>query len=325
MATLKDTFNRQFYYLRLSITDICNFRCRYCLPNGCQIIDQNFLTVPEIYRLVIAFAGLGVKKIRLTGGEATTRQNLTEIATTIANIPGIEKLALTTNGYHLKQHAQAYFDAGIRYLNISIDSLQTETFKAITGHDRLEKTLEGIDEALRIGFSSVKINVVLLKGINDNEINDFLQYIQNKPISVRYIELMQTGDNAEYFNTHHLSTKIIRQKLESAGWCQETRSLDAGPAIEFSHPDYRGRMGLIAPYSPDFCQTCNRLRVSSRGALHLCLFTELGYSLRELLQTDEQREALQCRIQNLLQHKPISHFLHQGDTGSTEQLAQIGG
>lgn len=325
MSNLSDNFGRNFSYLRLSVTDVCNFRCGYCLPNGYQRKDRSFLSISEIHRLVTAFSELGVRKIRLTGGEPTTRKDFTEIAAAVSSISGINKLAFTSNGYQLKKRAQEYFDAGLTYVNVSVDSLQAEKFKQITGHDRLDSILEGIDEAPRVGFESVKINVVLLKGINDDEVNDFLRYIRDKPVSVRYIELMQTGDNQAYFNKHHLSADIIRQKLIMEGWNQQVRSIDAGPAIEFSHPDYQGRIGLIAPYSPEFCQTCNRLRISSRGALHLCLFAALGYDLRRWLQADEQKDELKQRIQNLLQHKEQSHFLHQGGTGSTEQLAQIGG
>ncbi len=325
MLTLSDSFNRHFYYLRLSLTDICNFRCSYCLPNGCKSYHKNSLSLDEIRRLVTAFTELGVRKIRLTGGEPTTRKNFTDIASTVANIPDVKKLAFTTNGYQLEERAEEFFNAGLRHINVSVDSLQAEKFKAITGHNRLNSILKGIDKSLQLGFDSVKINVVLLKNVNDDEIADFLDYVKNKPISIRFIELMQTGDNYIYFKKHHLSADTIRKNLQKNDWQQQLREVDSGPAIEFSHADYQGLVGLIAPYSPNFCQTCNRLRISSQGVLHLCLFSKHGYDLRHYLQADNQKDLLIQEIQKVITHKKSSHSLLQGFTGSTQQLAQIGG
>lgn len=323
---LQDPFGRRFPYLRLSVTDVCNFRCGYCLPDGyTKSGNHQFLSPVEIQRLVTAFAALGTWKIRLTGGEPTLRQDFTTITHMLANVDGVERLAFTTNGYKLPERAQAFYDAGLRAINISIDSLDPARFASLTGHDRLQEVTTGVDAALEAGFEAVKINTVLLKGINDAALDDFIAFIAHRPVSLRFIELMQTGDNHAYFRDHHASASLIRDQLLVRGWVEQPRAIGAGPAIEFSHADYAGRIGLIAPYSKDFCASCNRLRVSARGELHLCLFGESGFDLRPLLQDDSQQEELQTRIMDALQFKRSGHFLHDGDTGIRQHFAAIGG
>lgn len=323
---IEDRFGRRFPYLRLSVTDVCNFRCTYCLPDGYQKThDDTFITLPEIARLVTAFAEMGTWKIRLTGGEPTVRPDFIDIAKTVSSIPGIRRVAFTTNGYKLPERARGYYDAGLRAINVSIDSLDPRKFHEITGHDRLDEVVDGVSAALEAGFDSVKVNTVLLKGLNDDELDGFLDFVTDRPVSLRFIELMQTGDNLDYFRKHHIPATVIRNKLALRGWTLQERGEGAGPAVEYAHPDYAGRIGLIAPYAKDFCATCNRLRVSARGALHLCLFGAGGYDLRPLLQDDAQKEELQDKIMNLMQYKRSSHFLHDGNTGTRQHLASIGG
>lgn len=322
---LQDSFGRKFPYLRLSITEVCNFRCTYCLPNGYQKTDRDFLTLPEIRRLAVAFAALGTHKIRLTGGEPTVRRDLMEIARAVSAIPGIRTVALTTNGYDLKENANAYREAGINALNVSVDSLDPTRFHAITGQDRLAHVLEGIEAAKAAGFARIKINSVLLKEVTDQTLPDFLAWIQREALSIRFIELMQTGENREFFAQHHISAGVIIGQLLEHGFVPVLRQPDAGPAQEFTHPDYAGRIGIIAPYSKDFCKSCNRLRVTSRGKLMLCLFGEGGYDLRPYLQHDDQREELIDAIASALHFKHETHYLHQGMTGSTPHLASLGG
>jgi cyclic pyranopterin phosphate synthase len=288
---LADNFGRRFPYLRLSVTDVCNFSCSYCLPDGYKKTGcESFLNQEEIVRLVKAFAALGVWKIRLTGGEPTVRPDFIQIAQRVASVQGIKKLAFTTNGYKLPERAQSYYNAGLRAINISIDSLNAEKFKAITKHDRLEEILDGLEACHDAGFESVKINTVLLKGYNDNELDDFIAFVQDKPVSLRFIELMRTGDNQDYFSEHHLPGTRVTNGFLAQGWRMKPRVEGAGPAQEFEHKDSKGTIGLIAPYSKDFCKSCNRLRMSAKGALHLCLFGEGGYSVRHLLQSDEQQK-----------------------------------
>lgn len=325
-TVLTDSFGRRFPYLRLSVTDVCNFRCSYCLPDGYKKSGcEPFLSVEEIGRLVRGFAGMGTWKIRLTGGEPTVRSDFTEIVKTVSATPGIQRLAFTTNGYRLPERAEEFYNAGLRAINISIDSLKAGKFKDITGHDRLEEILDGIHAVFDVGFEAVKINTVLLKGLNDDELDDFVDFVQDKPLSLRFIELMRTLDNQDYYSAHHLSGQTVREKLLMRGWQEIERAEGAGPAVEFTHPSSRGRIGIIAPYSKDFCKTCNRLRVSAKGALHLCLFGTGGYSLREYLQHDDQMEELQNKVMDLMRFKRSSHFLQQNDSGATPHLASIGG
>ena len=323
---LVDNFNRSFPYLRLSITDVCNFSCQYCLPNGYQKTgNEHFLRKDEINRLVDAFVELGVWKIRLTGGEPTIRKDFTEIAQMIASKPQVETMAFTTNGYRLKERAQEWFDAGMNAINISIDSFNAKNFHQITGHNRMQEVRDGIDKTLKVGFEKVKINVVLLKGVNDDEVDQYLEYVKDTPVSVRYIELMQTGDNLTYFNKFHLSADHVKDQLVKRGWVENIRTSGAGPAVNFTHSDYAGSVGLIAPYSKDFCTGCNRLRITSTGDLRLCLFGNVGIPLRHMLQNDDQKEPLKTAIRKQLEFKASSHFLAMGDTGIMTNLSSTGG
>ena len=325
-TNLQDRFARTFPYLRLSLTDVCNFRCTYCLPDGYRKTGESkFLTIREIGNLVDAFAGLGVEKIRLTGGEPSVRKDFTDIARRVAEHPKIKTVAFTTNGYRLRDHARRWRDAGLTHINVSLDSLDSDRFRTITGHDRLTEVLEGITAAKAAGFEQVKVNTVLLRGINDDEISDFIEFVRSRAVSIRFIELMRTGDNRDYFNTYHLSSESIRNLLLSTGWTRRPRSYADGPAEEYSHPDYAGRIGIIAPYSKDFCQNCNRLRVTASGDLRLCLFGNLGVPLRALLQSPAQKPELKSVISRQLAFKESSHFLGDGLTGLTPHLASIGG
>ena len=326
MKPLQDLQGRKFPYLRLSVTDLCNFRCTYCLPDGCE--DHNHkasLSLDEIRRLVTAFARVGVEKIRLTGGEPTLRKDFTEIVRTIKQVPGIKKIAMTTNGYKMDQRIGQWLEAGVDAINVSVDSLDPDTFKLITGHDRLQEILTGIQNGFAQGMSSIKVNAVAMKGVNDDKLDAFLAWVKDQPVTLRVIELMQTGENEAFFRQYHMPGSSIREKLLQKGWVRMVRSADAGPAQEFYHPDYQGKIGLIMPYSKDFCDDCNRLRVTSLGQLQLCLFAESGVELRDLLQADDQQPILLKRIQESLRLKEDSHFLDQGFTGNTQNLAQYGG
>ena len=325
LAELTDSFARRFTYLRLSLTEKCNFRCTYCLPNGSECFStQQDLTLAEIRRLVAAFAQLGTRKVRLTGGEPSLRRDLCEIIHSIKQIDGIESVALTTNGFRLEQDVAEWRAAGLDALNVSVDSLRPENFQLITGSGKLPGILRGLDRAQQLGFRQLKINSVLLRDLNHRELDDFLAFLRERDLCVRFIELMRTGDNADYFSAHHLSGQLIQQQLLDQGWTQQVRGRHAGPAQEFMHPDYAGRIGLIMPYSQDFCSSCNRLRVSSQGDLYLCLFAGQHQSLRHFLQDDDPQPLMQF-LTSALQHKASGHELQQGVTGSTRHLAMIGG
>lgn len=324
-SSLTDRFARTFGYLRLSLTEKCNFSCSYCLPDGseCHSMDDD-LNLVEIRRLVTAFALLGTQKIRLTGGEPSLRRDLCEIIKICKSVDGITSVALTTNGFRLEKDVAGWHAAGLDALNVSIDSLRPEMFQLITGSGKLRSILAGLDQAQALGFNQLKINTVLLREQNFRELDDFLIFIKTRKITLRFIELMRTGDNADFFARQHLSGESIQQRLLREGWTQKIRNANAGPAKEFIHPDYIGSIGLIMPYSKNFCADCNRLRVSSKAELYLCLFAEQHQSLRPLLQSDDPQPLMDF-LRAALQHKTAGHDLHQQITGSTRHLAMIGG
>ena len=242
---------------------------------------QCFLSVDEIKRTVEAFAAVGTEKVRITGGEPGLRKDLPQIIEAIAAIPSIKKIAMTTNGYNLAKHAQTWKDAGLSQLNISVDSLTPHLFNKITGVNRFDDVMRGIDKALEVGFDKIKLNSVLIKEFNDNELQQFLAFIKSRKIEMRFIELMECGQTGDFFNQHHLSGDGMKTFLQQQGWVQQLRAKDDGPAQVYSHPDYQGSLGLIQPYAKDFCDTCNRLRVSAVGKMHLCLFGEEGVDIRD--------------------------------------------
>lgn len=323
---LHDHFGREFHYLRLSVTDVCNFSCTYCLPDGYQgKADKSFLSLAEIRRVVAAFAATGTTKVRITGGEPSLRRDLPEIIAAVKATPGIRRVAITTNGYKLPERIDAWAAAGLDALNVSIDSLDPVIFKAITGHERLQELLDGLARGIALGIGQVKVNSVLMRGCNDRELDRFLAWLADKPITLRFIELMQTGDNGDFYRRHHVSGAAIKDTLLARGWQPVARAADAGPAEEFKHPDSVGRIGLIMPYGEGFCATCNRLRVSATGQLHLCLFSDNGIDLRHLVQRDDQRAELIAFLRAQLADKKSGHFLRDGNSGGTRHLAMLGG
>ncbi|WP_111641300.1 GTP 3',8-cyclase MoaA [Marinimicrobium alkaliphilum] len=324
---LTDSYQRRFTYLRLSVTEVCNFRCNYCLPDGTDCgpdARAQDLTLDEIRRLVAAFARLGTRKVRITGGEPSLRKDLPDIIRLCKATPGIETVALTTNGYRLSQDLPAWKAAGLDALNVSVDSLDAARFEMITGHDKLTKILDGLALADELGIESIKINSVLMREYNDDALDDFIAFVRDRRITLRMIELMQTGDNQAFFERHHVDGDTVIARLTAQGWQEKIRSRHAGPAREFWHPGYAGSIGMIMPYSKDFCASCNRLRVSSDGKLFLCLFADAHQSLRHLLQADEP-EPVMAFLQEAVAGKSATHGLHQGNPGATRQLAMIGG
>ena len=330
MQTLKDSFGRTFPYIRLSITDVCNFKCGYCLPNGYQVDksdNRKFLHLDEVRRLSKALSELGVSKIRLTGGEPTVRKDFFDIVKTIKENSGIKKTVITTNGYHLDKIAYKIKESGLDGINISIDSLNKEVFKKVTSHDRLEEILRGIKVLQSLNFKNIKINAVLLKGINDSEddFNQWSNFIQENKIDFRYIELMQTGDNLDYFKKYHVPATKFTDYLNKNNWIIQTFGRDAGPAKNYLNPKFKGKFGIIAPYSKDFCKTCNRLRITAKGDLRLCLFGNTGINIRHLMQADNQIEELKDLILKQLNFKKESHYLELGETGLMKNLSTTGG
>ncbi len=209
-------------------------------------------------------------------------------------------------------------------LNVSVDSLDRGRFAQITGHDRLDDILAGVEDALALGFDSVKLNAVLLRGLNDDDLPAWQEYLRERDLAVRFIELMQTGDNRDYFERHHVRAEALQARLDAGGWRCRAPPMP-GPRSNTRIRNYAGRIGVIAPYARDFCASCNRLRVTARGDLRLCLFGEIGIPLRPLLQEDAQHELLCATISRQLGIKRDAHRLHQGQTGLVPHLASIEG
>ena len=329
MERLVDSFGRSFPYIRLSITDVCNFKCGYCLPNGYFKVENKpgFLSLDEISNLTSALTELGVSKIRITGGEPTVRKDFFDVLRNIKSKHKINNLVVTTNGYKLNEIAEQLIETGINGINISIDSLNREKFKEITGKDRLPQILEGIKILQDKGFKKIKVNAVLLKDVNSTieEFEKWEEFVHTNAIDFRYIELMQTGDSHDYFKKYHISASVFRNYIENKNWKSIPRENGAGPSINYVHTDAKGKFGIIAPYSKDFCQTCNRLRITAKGELRLCLFGNTGTDLRPYLQNENQKEELVELILKQLNFKKESHYLELGDTGITPHLASIGG
>ena len=263
---LVDGFSRRLTYLRLSITDFCNFQCEYCLPTGYQgKRPQNELSVAEIETLIRGFAQVGTRKVRITGGEPSIRRDVVDIIDTIKSTAGIETVAMTSNGYKLGKHIAHWSAAGLNQLNISMDSFDADTFHKMTGFNMLPQLLTDMDQLLATTNIKLKINSILMAETAFQNLIEAMDYVKNRPVTYRFIEFMQTSDNSDLFFAQHAQSEIITDYLLEQGWQTNERGSADGPAIEYSHPDYLGRIGMIAPYAAHFCDNCNRLRVSSQG------------------------------------------------------------
>lgn len=322
---LIDRYKRQFSYLRLSITEQCNFKCQYCLPDGYKPQGKNsFLKLHEIDNLLQTFIPLGIKKIRLTGGEPTLRRDFNAILKQLSTYSSLEEIALTTNGFRLYDQIETWTKLKLKTINVSIDSLDPIIFKKITGDNRLDLILKGIEKTLNFPDIQLKINTVLMKNLNDS-LEPYLNFVRERKIEWRFIEFMETNLFKQNFNDYHISGSFFEQKLIEQGWMEQKRKQNSGPAKIFKHPDYLGSIGLIMPYSKDFCLTCNRLRVSAHGKLHYCLFGESAFDLRPFLQRKSSQEELKQFILNSLKIKPKSHYLQDHKSGLIQNLSLIGG
>ena len=322
---LTDGFARRLTYLRLSITDFCNFRCEYCLPNGYQgKRPDDELSVPEIATLIRGFAQVGTKKVRITGGEPSIRRDVVEIIKTIKQTEGIETVAMTSNGYKLGKHLASWNAAGLDQLNISMDSFDAATFYKMTGFNTLPQLLTDMDQLLNTTDIKLKINSILMAETAFENLLQAIDYIKDRPVTYRFIEFMQTSDNSDLFFAQHAQSDTIIEYLLEHGWQPHQRGSSDGPAVEYSHPDYVGRIGMIAPYAEHFCETCNRLRVSSQGKVHLCLFDQGNYDIRHYLQQDDIA-GLVSTLHSFMPIKPEHHHLHDSNSGIMHNLSIIGG
>ena len=326
---LIDSFGRRLTYLRVSVTDRCNLRCTYCLPEDAEFPfgDRAFLSPAEIETIIGTLARLGIRRVRLTGGEPLVRRDLLEIVQRVKALPGIENLALSTNGIGLARLAPDLKAAGLDRVNVSMDSLDPERFREITRRGNLAEVWEGVEAALAAGLEPVKLNAVLLADGGEEDAERLAALTLDRPLHVRFIELMGTAANQHLQPERYLSCDIVRARLESCfgPLVPFDSGPRTGPAKAFQFAGAKGSVGFITPLSHTFCAECNRLRLTARGELRLCLFADRVYPLRHLLAEPDPEAALESEILRVLQEKPAEHMLTQGNYGNLVSFMQIGG
>ncbi len=309
-AQLIDNFNRVVDYLRISVTDRCDFRCVYCMDEKMQFVPRaRLLTLEEIAFIARAFTELGVKKIRITGGEPLVRRNIIKLFEDIAALPGLHEVVITTNGSQLTRLAQALKDAGVRRINISLDSLDPEKFRRITRIGRLDKVLAGIDAALEAGFERLKLNAVILKNRNDDEVIDLTRYAAGRNMDISFIEEMPLGVIGDHDRAlAYYSSDEIRRDLESVFTLVPTTETTGGPSKYFRLAETGTRAGFISPHSHNFCDRCNRVRLTAEGRLLLCLGQEHSVDLRKVVRAHPgDMERLKQAVRASMRIKPRGH------------------
>ena len=328
MTGLSDSFQRPINYLRISVTDRCNLRCIYCLPpGGVRLIShREILTYEEIYTIAQAAAELGINKIRLTGGEPLVRSGLPELIQMLAQIDGIDDISLTTNGTLLSRYAAELKQAGLRRVNVSLDTLKQDKFEFITRRgNNLGQVLKGIEVARSVGLNPVKLNTVVMSGINDDELLDFAAKTIAEEWHVRFIELMPfagEGSTAPRF----VSASEMRQRLELLGELEPCLpAIGNGPAKYFRFPQAKGSIGFITPISEHFCFHCNRLRLTADGKLRPCLLADDEIDLKQPLRSGISWAGLKQLIEEAVANKPLRHRLAEGHVPEQRPFSQVGG
>ena len=326
MALLTDPFGRNIEYLRLSVTDRCDFRCFYCLPKGFKEFTQpdSWLRVDEIERVVRLFSELGVSKIRLTGGEPLVRRDLLEIARRIGGLPGISDLSLSTNASQLARHAQSLKESGVSRINVSLDSLQEDVFRRVTQGD-LDRVLAGLMAAKQAGLRPIKINMVVMKGINEAEIGDMVDFCLEHDFTLRFIETMPVGETGRNATNHYVSLQRVREGLEQRFDLEPAVMRGGGPASYVRVKDTNLRIGFITPMSQHFCQTCNRVRLSVEGTLYLCLGKHDNLELRPLLRQGLDDDAIKQALLGAIARKPERHEFNEKPGEVVRVMSLTGG
>ncbi|MFQ3612219.1 MAG: GTP 3',8-cyclase MoaA [Cyanobacteriota bacterium] len=320
-------------YLRISLIDRCNFRCQYCMPSEAELAwlqTPERLTDPELLTLVQeVFLPLGINRFRLTGGEPLLRPSLEQLIHTLCRLPGVEDVALTTNGFNLAQKAQPLYDAGLRRINISLDSLHADTFRQITGRDRWQQVWAGIQAAYQVGFDPLKLNVVVIPGVNEDEVEELAALTLERQWHVRFIEFMPIGNGSLFDQIGWVDSETLRQRIRARFGLEAGFVAGNGPADVFRIPGAQGTLGFISQMSECFCDRCNRMRLSSEGWLRPCLLNESGQiNLRDPLRAGIPAEHLRQQVQDLLAIKPDINFKgrDKGGQGSYRRtMSQIGG
>jgi cyclic pyranopterin phosphate synthase len=310
-TALIDKFGRKVEYVRLSVTDRCDFRCVYCMAEDMTFLPRNeILSLEEIYRVAATFVSLGVKKIRLTGGEPLIRRDVLKLVQRLGQLPGLE-LVLTTNGSQLPHMAQDLKDAGVRRLNISLDSLDSDKFRELTRTGDLQQVLAGIQAAKAAGFKRIKLNAVILKGRNDDEILPLVEFVRAEKLDLTFIEEMPLGVISEHGRQEcYMPSDEIRAVIEARYALIPSLHDSGGPARYYDFADSHSRIGFISPHSHNFCGDCNRVRVTVEGRLLLCLGNEHSADLRAVLRSSDDDEILKQAIVKAMDLKPERHYFN---------------
>jgi len=323
---LIDRFGRRVSYLRLSVTDRCDLRCSYCLPKGFSGFEEpeNWLRFNEIERVVAAFARMGVSRLRLTGGEPLLRRHLPQLVAQLSNLPGLQDISLSTNATQLHKHALALRAAGISRINVSLDSLDKACMEQITGRDSFGRIMAGLQAGKNAGFDPIKLNMVVMRGVNDHEIMRMAQYCFEEGFILRLIEAMpmgNTGRNSQYMNIDPIRAQLVQSfNLQPAA-----TELGGGPARYWSTQDGKGTIGFISPISQHFCATCNRVRLSVDGTLYMCLGQEDKFELRPLLRAGISDSELESALRTAIELKPERHEFNEQPNKIIRFMAQTGG
>ena len=320
-----DSTRRDIHYLRLSVTDLCNLRCRYCMPDGVEKLEREaVLTYEEFLRLAALFAQCGIDTVRVTGGEPLVRKNVAQLVAGLKAIPGIRKVTMTTNGILLAQQLPALLAAGLDSVNISLDTLRPEVFRQITARDEFAAVQAGLQAALESGIP-VKLNCVPQAGVNEGELEDLAALAENRPLQVRFIEMMPIGYGAAM---PCISGPELRQRF-ARRWPELQPLTEAafgdGPAVYYTVPGWQGSIGFIAAVHGKFCASCNRVRLTSQGFLRPCLASEAGCDLRALLRSGADDTQLLAAIRETIWAKPREHHFEDSSMPATRGMSRIGG
>ena len=325
-AMLLDRFGRSIDYVRLSVTDRCDLRCSYCMPRGFRGYQEpkDWLTFDEIERLLGIFVRLGTRRVRLTGGEPLLRRNLPELAGRLSALPGLQDLSLSTNATQLGRHAVALRAAGVSRINVSLDSLDRACMQAITGRDSLRPILDGLMAGKAAGFAPIKINMVAMRGINDDQIEAMAAFCIEQHFMLRLIEAMPMGSTGR--NAQYMPLGAVRERLtEQFGLVPQAAELGGGPARYLATPDGQASIGFITPMSQHFCATCNRVRLSVDGTLYLCLGQEEHFAFGPMLRGGASDAELEAAIRLAIELKPQQHDFNTRPEKIIRFMAQTGG
>ena len=322
---LQDQYGRRIEYVRLSATDRCDLRCSYCMPEGFTGFEEpaHWLDFDEIERLIGCFVRLGVRHVRLTGGEPLLRRDIAGLAGRLAALPGLTDLSLSTNATQLERHARALKAAGVTRLNVSLDSLQQARVEKINGRDVLARVMRGLDAARDAGFAPIKLNMVAMAGENDDEIDAMVAFCMERGFVLRLIEAMPIGDTGR--NAQYLDLQPVRARLEQQFDLVETTQPGAGPARYLGTPDGRFNVGFITPLSQHFCATCNRVRISVDGTAYMCLGQDEKFEFRPLLRGGASDADLEAAILEAIELKPERHEFREAPGKILRFMSMTGG